>query len=101
MRYHLRIHDLFWEDVRAATIYYTDHSRELADRFNTILLEAIKKVHIQPENYFNISKKFRRIRLITFPYQIVYFLKHDTVVLVNLRHEHSRSKDYVKRAKDF
>ena len=39
-----------------------------------------------PQHYYNISDKDRRIHLNKFPYKIIYFIKEDTVVVTSFFH---------------
>lgn len=98
--YELLVHDLFWEDTKQALTYYKGVSPEISERFSRILLETLTKVQLQPENYFNLSKKYRRIRLVKFPYQIIYSFKNNRITILELKHESSRSREYTKRGKD-
>ncbi len=57
MNYVIKIHELFWEDVKEAKIYYETVSISPAGRFDYALNFSLKKLTEQPESYFNVSKK--------------------------------------------
>jgi len=100
MSYVVNVHEAIWDDVKDARIYYETVSPVIADKFDEALDIALQNLQQQPQFYFNKSTKYRRIRLLRFPYQIVYSITKETVILWCLHHDKSDKKQWKQRSEE-
>ena len=100
MNFVVNVHEAFWEDVKDARIYYEFISVNIADSFDLSLDFALKKLENNPNAYFNKSKKYRLIRLQKFPYQIVYTVNQNTILIWCLHHDKTSKQSWRQRSKE-
>ncbi len=84
--YHLILEDLAVIEMQEAFKWY--ESQELGLGFDLIQKEeaCFASISINPQYYYNISDKERRIHLEKYPYKIIYFIKEDTIVVTSFFH---------------
>jgi plasmid stabilization system protein ParE len=87
----------FLEPAEAETddaVAYFDAQREgLGDRFEQDLLSTVTYIRQHPLSGKKLSARVRKFRLRTFPYDVIYVVDVDEVVIVAVAH-HRRSPDY-------
>lgn len=86
-------------DAQEAFLWYEAQSLGLGDAFYSELLKCLGKLTITPENYGFAYKKFRRIFLKKFPFQVVYLVTANTVSVHAILHKNRSKKALVKRLK--
>lgn len=96
MLYEIKVDDKVTSDFAQAFEYYDNISEKLSKNFHSSFLLALDKLSHKPENYFNVSKRFRRITLQKFPYMLVYEVK-DTQVIVRALFHQSANFSKVKK----
>lgn len=74
------------DDFAEVLEYYSSISEMLGENFHFTFLNALHKISLNPQHYFNISKKLRRITLKRFPYMIVYEVTESSVIVRALFH---------------
>ena len=70
-----------------ANIYYSEISKDLAERFNNELIKTIDYLMENPEYFQN---KYRGIRIVltnNFPYSVHYMIKNQTVFVLKMLHQ--------------
>lgn len=77
-------------EAEAAAGFYRSKRPELATRFLNSLDDALGRIAIRPEIYREIESGIRKIRLKTFPYAIVYRLRHDRIEIISVMHLRQR-----------
>jgi hypothetical protein len=83
-------------DFTEAFNYYNNISITLGLNFYNKFEQAIHKLSLSPYNYYNLTKKLRRIRLGKFPYMIVYKISGSTVIAAGLFHQSSKPSKWRK-----
>ncbi len=96
----LEFHPAVQQDFNAAIDYYaTEGGGHLADRFEAELRDCLAAIKSGPRQYdfCQGSTAFRRIRLRSFPYLVVYREKLDVVRVTILKHEKRNPRFGMKR----
>jgi toxin ParE1/3/4 len=96
-RYEVKLEERVLNDFEDAFLYYDIISPALGDNFTRMFWLAIEKIAENPHNYFNISRKLRRITLGKFPYLIVYSISNDIVYVTGLFHKASKPSKWRKK----
>lgn len=97
--YAVVLEERLYDDFTKAFLYYDDISPALSSNFRNLFEIAIDKIRKKPYNYFNLTKKLRRITLGKFPYLIVYRISHEEVTVIGLFHQSSKSTSWRKLKK--
>lgn len=95
-RYEVRLEERVLNDFEEAFLYYESISPTLGDNFNRMFLLAIEKLSINPQHYYNLTKKLRRISLGKFPYLLVYKIDGNDVIVAGLFHRSSKPSSWRK-----
>ncbi|NCU05265.1 MAG: type II toxin-antitoxin system RelE/ParE family toxin [Chitinophagaceae bacterium] len=95
--YEVKLEERVLDDFEDAFLYYESVSPALADNFTRMFLLAIEKLSATPHNYFNITKKLKRITLGKFPYLLVYTIIKDSVIVAGLFHRASKPASWRKK----
>ncbi len=95
--YEVKLEERVLDDFEEAFRYYESVSPALTDNFTRMLLLAIEKLSATPQNYFNLTKKLKRITLGKFPYLLVYKIEKDAVIVVGLFHRASKPASWRKK----
>lgn len=73
-------------EVKKAFDWYEDTSEGLGYEFIADLENSYKKISIDPERYAYINPRYRRFKLIRFPYFIFYEIEGSDIIVGNVRH---------------
>lgn len=86
MIYNLVIEDLAVIELQEAFEWY--ESQELGLGYDVIekVETCLASITTNPQYYYNISDKERRIHLEKYPYKIIYFIKENTIVVTSFFH---------------
>jgi toxin ParE1/3/4 len=82
------------KDFEDAFLYYEEISPALSTNFARMFYLAIDKLQQNPQHYFNLSKKLRRVTLGKFPYLLVYKIVGDIVIVAGLFHRASKTSKW-------
>jgi plasmid stabilization system protein ParE len=96
----LEFHPAVQQDFNAAIDYYAAKGGgHLADRFETELRDCLAAIRSGPRHFafYQGSTVFRRIRLRSFPYLVVYRERPDMVRVSILKHEKRHPRFGMKR----
>ena len=101
MPYLLKKDSRIISDIEDALSYYDTISLELGERFESELIHALAKIENHPHHYFNLSQKFRRINLKSFPYKLIYIVIEEAneIIILGLFHHYKNPKDILSRTK--
>ena len=94
MPYNLTFSELIQKQIEEALSYYDALSISLSLKFEENLFTVYDSLRQHPYNYFNLNKRFRRINLPDFPYQIIYTIieKDNEIFVAALFHQHVNPK---------
>ena len=81
-------------DFETAFLFYEAISPALSNNFTNLFELAVDKIKKKPYNYFNLTKKLRRITLGKFPYLIIYKISGEKVTVIGLFHQSSKSSSW-------
>jgi hypothetical protein len=86
MPYTLIIREEAVEEVKQAYLYYEGVQEGLGERFLSELQKRYSEISVHPQFYGFIDNKksIRDIRLRYFPYQVIYEIMEDTVVVFSV-----------------
>jgi plasmid stabilization system protein ParE len=73
-----------------AVAYFDEQRNGLGDRFEQDLLDTVGFVREHPLSGKLLTKHVRRFRLRTFPYNVVYVVDGDEIVIVAVAHHRRR-----------
>jgi toxin ParE1/3/4 len=96
----LEFHPAVQQDFNAAIDYYAaEGGRHLADRFEAEMRDCLAAIQSGPRQlaFYQGTTAFRRIRLLHFPYVVVYREKLDVVRVTILKHEKRHPRFGMKR----
>jgi plasmid stabilization system protein ParE len=83
-----RVHRLVEEEFREAFRWYSDRSPQAAENFSTRFSQLLAGLERNPRKHAFWKKPFRRIRLMRFPYIVIYHETTTTLSVLALVHEH-------------
>lgn len=89
----LKLHPRVHRDVSAIVRYYDFHSDRAGDRFLAEVEAAFAAISANPERFHFIAPGYRRANVKSFPYHLLFEVKHHQVRVVVVRH-HRRHPDY-------
>ena len=103
--YQLNFSKLSKQQIRDAIVYYEDISLSLGQKFEENFLTTSELLEQHPHNYFNLNKKYRRIIIKDFPYQLIYTIieTNNEVFIAGLFHLQTnpkRIRDYNNKKPD-
>ena len=101
MPYLLKKDKRILSDIEKALSYYDAISLDLGERFESELIDALTKIEIHPQHYFNLNEKFRRISLQNFPYKLIYKIDESAmeIIVIGLFHHNKNPKEIRQRSK--
>jgi plasmid stabilization system protein ParE len=73
-------------DVEEAFNWYRDQHEDLGDQFLAAVDEAVDQIQRHPRGQPRIYRDVRRALTKRYPYQILYVLRDETVVVVGVFH---------------
>ena len=80
--YHIELTEDARESFVELVLFYESLKYNLGNELLDDYDKSIKKLSANPQHYFNISKKFRRIKFERFRCMIIYRIKNDIVEVV-------------------
>jgi len=90
---------LFHPDAEAelidAAVYYEQQQKDLGKRFLTSIQDGINRIQINPSLYPIVYLDFRRCLIKTFPFDILFRIIQDRIVIIAVMHLH-REPNYWK-----
>lgn len=84
--YNLILEDLAVIEIQEAFEWYETQEPGLGFELIEKTEACFFKITTNPQYYYNISDKERRIHLEKFPYKIIYFIKENTIVVTSFFH---------------
>ena len=101
----IRIHRLVEFEYQEVRAWYAGLSPLAADNFALCFEAALDRVHRHPTAHAPWRASFRRIRLVRFPYLLIFYADRSAIsilALVHERREPSRTfTDLARRQKEF
>ena len=74
------------DDIESARKWYRERSARATDRFETALKVAIKRIQENPDGYAKYDEVLRCYDLQKYPYGIIYYHAHKTIVIFAVAH---------------
>lgn len=97
--YAVVLEERLYNDFKEAFLYYDDISPALSNNFRNLFEIAVEKIRKKPHNYFNLTKKLRRITLGKFPYLLVYRINAEKITIIGLFHQSAKTTSWRKLKK--
>jgi toxin ParE1/3/4 len=88
--FEVKLEERVLDDFEDALLHYELISPALGSNFTKMFYLAIEKLSLTPHNYYNLSRKLRRITLGKFPYLLIYKVENNVVVVIGLFHQRSK-----------
>jgi plasmid stabilization system protein ParE len=79
--------------VEEAVAYFDEQRDGLGDRFERELADTVEILAEYPRSGKPLSKLVRKLRLRTFPYNLIYTIDDDEIIIVAVAH-HRRHTGY-------
>jgi plasmid stabilization system protein ParE len=93
-----RFHPLVAEDLGQPVRYYDDVSVELGNRFRDSARDRFRSISEFPESYGRIHGQTRAAMTSRFPYVILFELRGDTVLILDVFHAASDQTGWFDRS---
>lgn len=77
-------------ELAEAVDWYRSQHPDFGNRFLRAFLEAVNKLVENPYLFQRLDDDIRRVRLKDFPYNLLYFIQEDRVVIVACAHAKRR-----------
>jgi plasmid stabilization system protein ParE len=91
---YLKVAQLEFHDAIA---YYENEQANLGIRFKTNIQEAIERIKISPKLYPVVGYDVRKCTLHKIPFNILYALKQDHILIIAIAHHHRKPDYWVER----
>ncbi|MBS1624266.1 MAG: type II toxin-antitoxin system RelE/ParE family toxin [Bacteroidetes bacterium] len=85
-------------EAEQALQYYKDINLELSEDLLNKIESTIGLITHNPLLFQKITRQYRKANLERFPYQIIYHVKNETIVIVALAH-HKQKPNYWRKRK--
>ena len=96
MVYKLRVLDEAIVEVQEAILWYNDISNTLSADIESRFYLSLDDIQKQPETYPKLKKNFRQYNIGRFPYNVVYRLKGNLIIVLAFAH-HKRKPNYWRK----
>ena len=87
MAYKILFHPDIENDVNEIVEWYEMHQQFLGEKFLIELQITFKKITAHPLYYKELKKNYRRANLIVFPYQVVFKISKQTIIILMVFHQ--------------
>jgi plasmid stabilization system protein ParE len=81
-------------NIREAAVWYEQQETGLGHRFMGEIRQSLKSIRKTPFRFPIIENGVRRLLLHRFPYAIYFLLENDTVVVIELLHQHRQPQTW-------
>ena len=88
------------EDLRGAVRYYEEQRTGLGREFVVEVRRAVDRILHDPTSYARITNRIRRCSVHRFPYDVLYAIRDETVLVVTIMHHRRRPGFWKSRIKD-
>jgi toxin ParE1/3/4 len=95
----VRFHAEAEAEMIEAAAYYEMQQAKLGKRFLTSVRDAINRIQINPMLFSVVEFEVRRCRIKTFPFDILFQILSDQLVVIAVMHLH-RNPDYWKSRRE-
>ena len=82
------------EEFHAARKWYSERSVQAADRFQAAVEVAVDRIKVDPQQHPKIVGEYRQVRIVRFPYVLIYRSVSDEKILIVAVAHTSRQPDY-------
>lgn len=93
----IHLHDEAQSEFLEAVQWYSERSREAAERFITEFREASQRACETPELYGEIMDDIRLVRLNHFPWGLVYRIERERIHVLAVMHLHREPGYWIDR----
>ena len=81
------------EEFHDAIKYYETQQNGLGEKFQSDIRSSILRIKEFPDAYINVKENVRRCVIHKFPYNILYSIKENYILIIAIAHQH-RQPDY-------
>ncbi len=79
-------------EFKEAIDFYNYQNKKLGERFIKEIEKTINLIKIYPKIFSLYTKNTRKAVLSTFPYNIIYALEKESIVIIAVAHQHRKPK---------
>ncbi len=90
-------HRMAAKELRESHAWYGNRDREVAERFEQAVDDAVNRIREEPKSHPVEMKQFRWVRVRRFPYRLVFEVESDERVLIIAVAHSSRRPRYWRR----
>lgn len=84
-------------EFQEAIDYYNDQRPRLGFEFSDEVKDAIARIQNYPSAWTPLSKRTRRAQVHRFPYNIIYEVRADSILIVAIQHHSRKPFNWRKR----
>jgi len=74
------------EELREAAFYYESQRTGLGRRFALAVLDAVRRIRVNPSLYREVEPRIRQCRVLRFPYGLIYRNRSGRVEILAVMH---------------
>ncbi len=91
----IRFHPEADNEMTEAAVFYESQQQDLGKRFLSVVQESLRHIQINPKLYPVIYLDVRRCTTRTFPFNVLFRIMPDQIVVIAIMHQ-KRHPDYWK-----
>jgi toxin ParE1/3/4 len=84
-------------EYHEAADYYNLQSKNLGKKFILEIDGTLSIIKNYPESFAKYTKHTRKAVLTTFPYNIIYSIQQEKIIVIAVTHQHRKPKYWLKR----
>ncbi|MBN2890677.1 MAG: type II toxin-antitoxin system RelE/ParE family toxin [Bacteroidales bacterium] len=97
MIYKVEITDEAKADLKEGIIWYKNKNSNLVEDFVSKVEKAVKTISENPLQFVALYKNSRKFKIDRFPYNIIYIIKEEKVIIFSIMHTSRNPQNWQKR----
>lgn len=85
------------EEYKEAVEYYNLQSKDLGKKFSFEVSRTISLINLYPESFSKYIGDTRRAVVSSFPYNIIYSIEGNLILIIGMAHQHRKPYYWVNR----
>ena len=79
--------------------YYEEQQTNLGDKFKSEVYNTLKRIRKFPNMFVKVNKDIRKCIINKFPFNILYSIEDDSILIIAIAHHHRNPDYWVDRIK--
>jgi toxin ParE1/3/4 len=99
MKYTISFLEPAEQELLESVEYYNEQSSGLGFEFALEVQKAIERIIHFPESWPKLSDRTRKCRCNRFPYNIIYYFRNSSIIIVAIMHSKRKPNYWIERVK--